>query len=495
MTLLHGLIDDAEAMWPDRIAVSTRSEALTHAQLAAASRRITVWLKALGLRRGQRVVYVGPTDVVVPALIYAASRLGAPFSLLHELTRGEALAHVLTDAEPSLLISHEIEARELATAHGIPAADLDTLRDHALSTRDASIAPAASVLSIDPVCLIYTSGTTSRPKAVVSTHDQATFAIRAIQSVLDYRQDDIVYCPLPLSFDYGMYQLFLGAASGAQVRLGLPAEVGPSLLNNLIESGATILASVPAVAENLARLLRRSSTRAPHALRLLTNTGAAMPSEPLAALRDALPGLRVQLMFGLTECKRAAIMPVDADLERPGACGIALPGTEIFAIDAEGRRLAPGEIGELVVRGPNVMAGYWRAPEQTARRFPRGEGLFPQLNTGDHGRVDADGYVYFVGRVDDIYKERGFRISTIEVETAARRVPGVESAVVLPPRDGEPALLVVVGDLDPESVTLHMRDLIEVFKIPQRCVVLDALPLTHNGKIDRKALRAEVAHG
>ncbi len=495
MSLLHELIDAAATAWPARIAVSTRSEALTHAQLAAASRRIAAWLDALGLRRGQRLVYVGPTDVTVPALIYAASRLGAPFSLLHELTRGEALAHVLNDAEPSLLISHDADARALAAAHGIPAAGLDALRSHALSPAEPSAAPAGVVLSVDPVCLIYTSGTTSRPKAVVSTHDQATFAIRAIQSMLGYRPDDVVYCPLPLSFDYGMYQLFLGAASGAQVRLGLPAEVGPSLLNNLIESGATILASVPAVAENLARLLRRSSARTPAALRLLTNTGAAMPAEPLVALRRALPGLRVQLMFGLTECKRAAIMPVEADLDRPGACGIALPGTEIFAIDADGRRLPPGETGELVVRGPNVMAGYWRAPEQTARRFPRGGDLFPQLNTGDHGRVDADGYVYFVGRVDDIYKERGFRISTIEVESAARRIPGVESAVVLPPRDGEAALLIVVGDLDADDVTLRMRDLIEEFKIPQRCVVLGELPLTHNGKVDRKALRAEVAHG
>lgn len=139
------------------------------------------------------------------------------------------------------------------------------------------------------------------------------------------------------------------------------------------------------------------------------------------------------------------------------------------------------------------MAGYWRRPELTAQRFPREHDLFPQLRTGDHGWLDEDGYVYFVGRLDDIYKERGFRVSATEVEAAARRVPGVERAAVLPPLDNRPAVLAVAGEVRPEEVLLRMRDEIEEFKIPRRCVVLDALPLTRNGKIDRKTLLAEVS--
>jgi len=495
MNLLHNLIDAAAQRWPDRLAVSTKTASFTHLELATASRLTADWLLHLGLRRGQRLVVVGPTDVSVPVLIYATSRMGATFSLLHEQTRGEALAHVLDDAEPALLIAAEEAALELARQRGIPAVSFQALRQQMLVAPDLaySTTPTAGI-SVDPLCLIYTSGTTARPKAVVSTHEQALFAIHAIQKVLAYQTEDVVYCPLPLSFDYGMYQVFLGALSGAHVRLGLPAEVGPSILTNLIEAKATILASVPVVAENLARLLRRSSAVIPSSLRLLTNTGAAMPAEPLVTLREAIPGLRVQLMFGLTECKRAAIMPPDADLERPGACGLALPGTELFVVDSAGNRLPPGEVGELVVRGPNVMAGYWRCPELTAQRFHRQDGLFPQLRTGDQGWQDEDGYVYFAGRDDDIYKERGFRVSTIEVEAAVRRLAGVEAAVVLPPHGGKPALLVVVGDLSPEDVKLMLREEIEEFKIPQRCVVLDELPLTNNGKINRKALREEVAN-
>ncbi|MFC6093990.1 class I adenylate-forming enzyme family protein [Saccharothrix lopnurensis] len=527
-TLLHHLIDAAARAWPDRPAVSTAADSLTHRQVAEGSRRLAAWLVARGVARGDRVVLVAPSDPVVPVLVYAASRIGAAFTVLHEQTRGRPLEHVLDDSGPVLLVAAEEGARAAARSRGVLVATPGEIRTaafadapghadvpgradapgHAGAPAFADVpafadapagadtpTPAPGPLAVDPVCLIYTSGTTSLPKAVVSTHQQVVFAVGAIQSQLAYRPDDVVYCPLPLSFDYGLYQLFLGAASGAHVRLGQPAEVGPSLLRNLVGARATVLASVPAVAETLARLVKRSGGAGTPPLRLLTNTGAAMPVEPLNALRAAIPTLRVQLMYGLTECKRAAIMPPDGDLERPGASGRALPGTELFAIDEEGRRLPPGELGELVVRGPNVMAGYWRRPELSARRFHLAEGLFPELRTGDYGRLDEDGYVYFDGRRDDIYKQRGFRVSATEVEAATRRVPGVESAVVLPPDGDRPAVLVVVGRVTADEVTALLKDEIEEFKIPHRCVVASSLPLTGNGKVDRKALLREVTSG
>jgi acyl-CoA synthetase (AMP-forming)/AMP-acid ligase II len=490
-TLLPDLLDAAAARWPSAPAVSAGTDCLTHAGLGEASRRAAAWMHGLGVGRGDRVVVVGPSSVPIPALLYGAARLGAVFCLLHEQTRGRPLEHVLTDAEPALVLAAEEDSVALARDHGIRAADLAEAAGRVLAGGPSAAAPSRA-LAVDPVCMIYTSGTTAAPKAVVSTHAQVVFAALAIQRVLEYRPDDVVYCPVPVSFDYGMYQLFLGAASGAHVRLGGAFDAGPALLRNLVEAGATVLAAVPSVAENLVRLVRRSPDHVPP-LRLLTNTGAAMPPEPLVALRAAMPAMRVQLMFGLTECKRATIMPPDGDLARPGSSGLALPGTEVFAIDAAGRRLPPGETGELVVRGPNVMAGYWRRPELTAQRFPRAEGLFPELRTGDHGWLDDDGYLYFVGRRDDIYKERGFRVSATEVEAAARRVDGVFGAAVLTPRDGELAVLVVAGAVTPERVLAAMRAEIEEFKIPRRCVVLDELPLTRNGKVDRAALRAGVS--
>ncbi len=486
-SLLHDLLDTAALAWPDRPAVTAEGTTLSYRDLAGASRRIALWLNRTDVHCGMRIVVVTRSSLLQPVLLYAASRIGAVISLLHEQTNERALEHVLDDCAPALLVSDELA--EPALTRGIPVVSAAELTEHVLADGVPDFPTDWRPLPVDPLFLIYTSGTTAKPKAVVSTHQQVVFAVGAIQSVLRYRESDVVYCPLPMSFDYGMYQLFLGAASGAHVWLGQPAEVGPGLLANLREAGATVLPAVPSVAEALARLLRRRPD-SPPGLRLLTNTGAAMPAPVLAALRAAIPGLRVQLMFGLTECKRATIAPPDADLDRPGTSGRALPGTAVFAVDESGNRLGPGEIGEITVRGPNVMSGYWHQPELTARRFFLREGLFPELRTGDHGWLDEDGYLYFVGRHDDLYKERGFRVSATEVEAAAVRLPGVSSAVVLPPADERPAVLVAVSEQAPEQILAGMRQEIEEFKIPGRCLVVDRLPLTGNGKVDRAAVAA-----
>ncbi|MCF3103091.1 acyl--CoA ligase [Streptomyces roseoverticillatus] len=487
--LLHDLLDQAAAQWPDRPAVTSGDHTLSYRDLDSASRRLAAWMHACGLRRGDRLVVCAPGSTALPALVYAASRAGVAFSLLHEQVHGIQLDHVLDDCEPALLVTDAAAAQEAAQRRGLRTATTAELAALAFTTGPAPQTARPGPLAVDPVCLIYTSGTTSLPKAVVSTHQQLTFSVDAIQTVLAYCPDDVVYSPLPLSFDYGLYQLFLATRAGAHVVIGRPAEVGPALLGNLVRAGATVLAAVPAVADALARLLRRARQETPP-LRLLTNTGAAMPAQTLQALRSALPDLRVQLMFGLTECKRATIMPPDGDLERPGSSGRALPGTEVFVISEDGRRKPPGEVGEIVVRGPNVMAGYWRRPDLTAQRFHRVEGLLPQLHTGDYGWVDEEGFLYFDGRRDDIYKENGFRVSATEVEAAARRVPGVSAAAVLPPQGTTPALLFAVGEPTPAEVLQGMREQIEEFKIPGRCLIVDALPLTGNGKVDRKALAA-----
>jgi acyl-CoA synthetase (AMP-forming)/AMP-acid ligase II len=223
-----------------------------------------------------------------------------------------------------------------------------------------------------------------------------------------------------------------------------------------------------------------------------------MPPETLAKLRAAMPRLRVQLMYGLTECKRVSIMPVDEDLRRPGACGRPLPGTEVFVVDEDGKSLPPGQVGEFIVRGRHVMAGYWRREELTRQRFIRVDGPCSVLRTGDYGWMDFDGYLYVEGRRDDVYKERGFRVSATEIEAAAHAVDGVRLAAVIPPRSDSPrshAVLIMVGELSAEQVMDELRHRIEHFKIPRRCVVVDAIPLNHNGKVDKKALAKYVDDG
>lgn len=467
--VLHDLLDERAATSGDAPAVGVGSRSASFAELRELSRRLAGWLTASGVRRHDRVAIVLPPSVEMVALLYAVSRVGAAFSVLHEQMPDRVLRHVLADLEPRLVITE------------VPRAD-----DVPVDPRPLRPAPE------DPVCLIYTSGSTAMPKAVVTEHRQLVFVAGAIQAELGYRPDDVVLAPLPLSFDYGLYQLFLGALSGAHVRLGSRMDGGAGLLSALLSTKATVLAAMPAMAQTLLWLLRRHRGE-PLSLRLLTTTGAAMPARAAAALRQAVPGLGVRIMYGLTECKRVSIMPMDEEVRRPGASGRPLPGTSVHVVGPAGAELPPGEVGELVVRGPHVMAGYWRRDEATGRRFGRAPDGRRELRTGDFGWLDPEGYVYVQGRRDDVYKERGFRVSTTEIEAAAVEVPGVRMAAVLPPgTDRTRATLVVTGSVAGGTVLDELRQRIEPFKVPHVCHVIEHIPLSANGKVDRAALAAQL---
>ena len=479
--LVHDLLDAAP---PSAPAMAEQGRVLRYLDIVAASNKIALWMLNMGVGAGDRVIISlsRAHALHTPSFLYACSRIGAVFCIIHEQVIGPPLDYVLADANPELVISDNMEVLAQAAFHEIPASHPDI--DFGAEPDDAGY---SRVPTDAPACMIYTSGSTARPKAVVSTHAQMTFVARAIQSQLGYRPDDVIYTTQPFSFDVGLYQLFLAALSGGQVWLPSDRGAGLLIIPELLASNATVLPAVPAVAEALAWSVSRAQTEGPPVpgLRLLTNTGATMPSKVLVTLRENLPDLRIQLMYGLTECKRVSIMPPDGDLERPGSSGLALPGTEVRIVDDEGRTVPAGVVGEIVVTGPHVMNGYWGQPELTADKF-KASGL----HTGDFGHMDEDGYLFVEGRRDDIYKQSGFRVSAAEVEAAALEIPGVRLVSVIAPSDGRDSVLVVVGTTDEDSVEKGLARLLEPFKLPKRYVVLDEMPLNQNGKIDKKALRA-----
>ncbi len=484
--LVHDLVDAAAARHPERPAIGDGTDALTYAEVRLAGIRLATWLRHRGVRQRDRIVVSEAAGPWLAPLLMGASRVGAVSVPLGAGAPDIVVRHILDDAEPALVVGGGVTAGE-AKRRGIAHADLDALRDAARTWPSDAGVPSPT-LPVDPAWFIYTSGSTGAPKAVVSTHGQIVFAARAIHRELGYATDDVVYSPLPLSFDYGLYQILLATLGGARLELGSAQDAGRVLVHRLRDSGATVFPAVPSLAATLARLVQRPGVHPP-ALRLLTNTGAAMSPDVLTTLRTHITGLTVQLMYGLTECKRATIMPPDGDLLRPGSSGRALHGTEVFVVDPSGNRLPPGRVGEIVVRGPHVMSGYWRRPRLSDERFRRTDGLFPQLHTGDYGSVDAEGYLYFDGRHDDVYKERGTRVSSLEVEAAADRIPGVRAACAVPRRDpAGGATLVVASDLPPAQVLAALTGQLEETKIPRSCVTLPALPLTANGKIDRSRL-------
>ncbi|HEX4706092.1 MAG TPA: AMP-binding protein [Pseudonocardiaceae bacterium] len=459
--LVHEILDRAAVEYPDVTAVRDVSGGWTYAELADAGRACAGWLAVRGVRPGDRVVVRGNADRRVCALWYGCSLAGAVFVPVNAGTRAYQLDSIIADAEPVVVVWGDGYGNTLDDVwSGLPR------RSHAASGEIA--------------LFLYTSGSTAQPKAVVCPHEQVVFAAHAIAARLRYRPGDVVYCRLPLGFDYGLYQLLLCAIGGATLVLA-DDSVNAQLLADVLTQGATVVPVVPALAEMLVRLAARDTR--PGDVRLFTNTGDALSPALIARLRARFPPAGIQLMFGLTECKRVSIMDVDGDLARPGSVGTPLDDTEVRIVDDDGNTVAPGVSGEITVAGPHVMAGYWRAPELTARRFQDGT-----LCTGDIGHLDDDGYLYFDGRRDHVFKLRGMRTSVTEIEAAALDIPGVAAAAVVPPEHGRDAFACVVTELTVEQVRGGLRDRLGPSKVLDVRLV-PTLPLGSTGKVDRAALR------
>jgi acyl-CoA synthetase (AMP-forming)/AMP-acid ligase II len=438
---LHELLDTTAASVPGKTAVVSDERTVTYGELAEESRRVAAWLHARGVRRGDRVAMVLPNRV-------------------------------------ETVLTLDDYAREVGAGTAGP------------DNRPAGPPPFPGITT-DPVCLIYTSGSTAMPKGVVSTHRNVRFAASAIQSRIGVRPDDVVGVFLPLSFDYGLYQVFLAFQVGATLALGSDRHVGPGLLRKLREWKVTGLPLVPSIATTICRLLRRSPDQELPPLRFITNTGAKLGKRTVDELLASFPDCEPFLMFGLTECKRVSIMSPADYTRKPDSVGQPLPDTECLIVGDDGQVLPPGEPGELVVRGPHVMSGYWNAPELTAKRYrPWGNGLERALFTGDRCSIDEEGFLYFLGRDDDIYKSRGYRVSALEIEDAAAGVAGVDEAAVVPPEEeGRGAVLFAAGSASPDGVMATLRERLEDYKVPDQVLVLEELPLNTNGKVDKKRLR------
>ncbi|MEV0392352.1 class I adenylate-forming enzyme family protein [Polymorphospora rubra] len=489
---LHAMLDDAARRRPDAPAVRDERGGWSYAELADHSRRFARWLRQRGVRPGDRVLLRTTNRREQVAMVFGTSRAGAVAVPVHRDLKPFLLADLVADADPAVVVLEDGDTDGWASVGDRAAIGVTELWAGLHGTGDD--VPEPDAVPTDLCLMIYTSGSTSRPKAVTSSHAQVHFATLAIAERLGYRADDVVFVRLPLSFDYGLYQVFLAAVSTAEVVF---SDSGPDLTldRQIRAAGATVVPLVPSVAATLTALAERVRPETadgppPSRIRLFTNTGAAMSAQTVDRLRRAFPGAAICLMFGITECKRVSILEPDGDLTRPNSVGRPLPGTRVEILTEAGTPAPTGEVGEIVVRGPHVMTGYWQAPELTAARFradPRtGE---RRLHTGDYGYVDADGYLYFTGRRDDIVKRRGLRVSLIEIESAVSRVPGVSQCAAVHRADGDHLAVYVTGPVTADDVLRQLAQWLDPARRPDSCHLVERMPVTGNGKIDRAALR------
>jgi len=481
---LHELLDEAVADAPRAPAIRDQEDGWTYSRLARHSHAVSNWLAERGVSAGDRVLFQVPNGRELAALLFGCSRRGAIFVPVNPGMKPYHLRSVFANCEPRIALVGDGTAGAIRQFTAAEVHELNAVWPDLENGPAGCAGQAGGTAEPDVAVLHYTSGSTAAPKAVICPHAQMVFVATAINSMLGYRRDDVVFCRLPLSFDYGLYQIVLACLARAEV---IVSGTGPevTLLRQIRQTGSTVVPVVPSLAGMLIALAERDP--APTRVRLFTNTGAALPQATIDALRSRFPGARVARMFGTTECKRISIMRPEAELERPASVGLPLPGTEVVILDDAGRPRPAGQTGEIVVRGPHVMAGYWRAPEITARTFRRDERTGQVwLHTGDFGHLDEDGYLYFEGRRDDMFKHKGTRMSTVEIEAAAMDVPGVRGAVVTPPADGGELEICVATELAPHVVLRGLAARLESAKVPAVCHVVDEIPLTPNGKNERR---------
>jgi acyl-coenzyme A synthetase/AMP-(fatty) acid ligase len=426
-------------------------------------------------------------------LVFILGDCGAT-ALVTEGRRGPLFAAARAGA-PMLraILTTDIAANTVAAdrAGGAVIRDLD-----AAFAADPALAPAARAISVDLCALIYTSGSTGEPKGVMHSHQTMTFALESLLEYLDIAEDDRIFCALPLAFDYGLYQLLMAAARAATLVLE-PSFAYPAQALRVIEAeGVTVFAGVPTIYAVLADAHARAVLHLP-SVRKVTNTAAALPANLHDRLAEIFPNAEIFRMYGLTECKRVSYLPPGKLQAKPDSVGIAIPGTEAMVLDADGAPVRPGAHGVLHVRGGHVMLGYWNRPEATAHM------LKPGLNAGDRVlcthdifTVDADGYLYFVARSDEMLKTRGEKVSPLEIETALLALDGVREAAVIGQPDpvlGDAIVAFVAGaGIGEREIRRHCAERLPLHMAPTRIVLTEALPKSSNGKIDKRALAASL---
>src|ERR1700732_262776 len=477
---------------------------LTYRELDRASDHLAGVLAARGITRGDRVIVFMDNCREAVIAIFAALKAGAVFSPINPSTKAEKLAFVLDNCGARALITQEklraVASVALAEAPSITLTVVAGAREPlrgALSFEAALAAeatpPVNPGIDLDLAMLIYTSGSTGFPKGVMMTHQNVVAAATSITTYLENTPDDVILNVLPISFDYGLYQVLMAAQVGATLVLEQSFAFPQAIFARMTAERVTGLPLVPTMAALILQMRDLAPGAFPH-LRYLTNTAAALPPAPIARLQMLFPTARLYSMYGVTECKRCTYLPPAELARRPGSVGIAIPGTEAYVVDEHGARVAPGVVGELVIRGAHVMKGYWENPEATARALRPGPYEWEKvLHTGDLFRADADGFLYFVARKDDIIKTRGEKVSPKEVENALYALPGIREAAVVGVPDpvlGLALKAVVAADpqakLTAHDVIRHCARHLEDFMVPKMVEFRDALPKTESGKISRR---------
>jgi len=513
--LIHHMLRNSAATYPEKEAVVHGSRRLKYREVADRCASIASGLRSASMQRGDRVgIYLDPSVEQVLS-IFSVSQGGGVYVPINTVLVPEQVAHIARDCGMKALITTPDKLATLAPAlHDISSLQFFVLTDppdgnvqskpcHALD--DWLRLPVAEQwsdwgISKDLAAILYTSGSTGKPKGVMLSHANVMAGSTIVSTYLGISDRERILAVLPFSFDAGMNQLMTAFEHGATIVL-IKFVFAKEIINALLGEHITALAGVPTVWSLLANggIVKHKFPE----LRYITNTGGAMPQAVLNVLRESLPTTKIFLMYGLTEAFRSTYLPPEELDRRPTSMGKAIPDTEILVLNEHGGRCEPGEVGELVHRGPTVSMGYWGNREATDRVLKPNPLLPPELGdcekvcySGDLVRMDDDGFLYYVGRRDTMIKSSGYRISPTEVEEVLFQTGKIRQAAVIGIPDevlGQTIKAFIVAKdgapLDCDAIQEFCVEKMPRYMVPKNFEILQELPKTSSGKVDYPALR------
>lgn len=522
-TCLHHLLYNNLVKSPEADAIVFKEHHVSYQQLFTLVEQQSQALQNLDLQSQERVAIYLPKQIETVSSFIAVTKAGGVFVPINPVLKASQVAHILSDCNVKILITSKNRLLGLADAlhhctdlRAIVLVDNDTagLSEQTYQVLDwptfIQLGQQASLnhvnlIDADMAAILYTSGSTGKPKGVVLSHRNIIAGAESVAEYLQIQSTDRILAVLPFSFDYGLNQLTTCLLMGATCILMdylLPKDV----INALAKYQITALAAVPPLWSQLADLNWPEQINT-H-LRYMTNSGGKMPKSVLQKLRGKVPQSQFYLMYGLTEAFRSSYLPPEQIDIRPDSMGKAIPNAQIMVVREDGSPCAPHEPGELVHRGALVSLGYWNDPAKTAERFKPAPGQLSGLPlteiavwSGDTVTMDEEGYLFFVGRKDDMIKTSGYRVSPSEIEEVIYASGLVKEAAAIGIEHntlGQAVVVIVSPQDDSEFNPQHLTDCCKAqlpnFMVPAKIEVLTDLPRNPNGKIDRKILCQQFAN-
>jgi long-chain acyl-CoA synthetase len=499
-------ISDVVKRWADRLpdhrAVVDPNGGWTYRELEKIISQTADWLRSSGVRAGDRVMIVGENCREFVAVLLGVASLDAwPVPVNAHLSAREidAVRDHCNARRIVYTTSVSVHATEHANRHGALIQDVPDLWRIGLGPLDENVQPEPIDTDIGTrvAALIYTSGSTGLPKGVMLTHNNLIFSAGGAAKIRSLNREDRLYGILPLSHIVGLSIVFLGTLlSGATIYLEPRFDPMAARLT-LEKERITVMLGVPSMFSQFlqyAKMRKLQSLKLP-ALRIISCSGAPLPPAIKSSV-EALFGLPLHHGYGITECSpNVAQVRLDVPPRKDSSVGPMFPGVEARLVGGDGQPVPKGEVGELWVRGPNIMKGYYRAPEETAAAI-NAEGWF---NTRDLARFE-DGNLFIVGRTKDLIIRSGFNVYPAEVEAVLNAHPAVaESAVIGRMTQGNEDILAFVQaspglHLTETDLAEHAAKHLVTYKRPSRIFIVSTMPMTPSGKIAKSDLAKIADH-